>query len=235
MADTARSWDRALLALSRWHESGDREAGRAAVSFIEVELRLLVPSLVRRRWPDDLVEDAVQGVLERLVHKPLPDGVDDPRRYLARALRNRCIDQYEARRRRAEQSLEETSTGWEPPADIAESPAELTLRRERALQVQAAVAKLDLADRIVLKLEHAPEWLTESEIDWLATRTGPNLGGVRDAVAAARDMHALTRIFDPGEDDPDDPEQRRRRMERFRRRRTRARNKLRELLREVVR
>lgn len=235
MAETTMSWDRVLQALGRWHESGDREAGRAALSFIEVELRLMVPSLVRRTWPDDLIDDALQRVLERLVRKPLPPDIDDPRKYLARTLRNRCIDLYEARRRRQERSLDDAPAGWEPPADVAESPAELALQRERAHQVQAAVARLDVADRVVLKLDHAPEWLTNEEMDWLSSRTDVGATELRDAIAAADDMHALTRIFDPGDDDLDDPEARRKRMERFRRRRARARDKLRELLQEVVR
>ena len=228
------SWDHALESLRQWHEAGDREAGRAALSFIEVELRLMIPAAVRRTCPDDVIDEVLQGLLERLVRKPLPTGIRDPRGYLARSLRNRFTDQYKARRRRGERSLEDTPDGWEPPADPAHSPAAVTLQRERAHQVQTAVATLEVADRVVLKLEHAPEWLTGQELRWLASRTGVAPHDLRDAIAAADDTHALTRIFDPGDDDPDDADLRRRRMERFRRRRARARDKLRELLEEVV-
>jgi hypothetical protein len=44
-------------------------------------------------------------------------------------------------------------------------------------------------------------------------------------------MHEITRLFDPDEDDPNDPHGRRKRMERFRKRRDRAREQLLGLLR----
>ena len=235
MSERSVSWGNVLAVLARWHASGDRNAGRAAVSFLEVEFRLMVPGIVRRTWPEDLVDDAIQGILERLVKRPLPAGIDDSRRYLARALRNRCIDLYDARRRRREQSLDDAPAGWEPPADAAASPVEMALQEERVQQIQTAIAQLDISDRVVLKLDHAPEWLTEDETSWLARRAGLASRSLPAAIAAAHDMHALTRIFDPGDDNPDDAALRRKRMERFRRRRSRARERLREFLEEVGR
>lgn len=233
MTDAPMSWEGVLAALARWHDEGDREAGRAAVAFIEVELRLMVPALVRRTWPEDLIEDALHDVLERLVREPLAEVVHHPRRYITRALRNRCIDLYKARRRRQEHSLDDQPHGWEADVDAAESAEEARLRIERAQHVRAAVARLEIGDRVVLKLDHAPEWLNEEEVDWLALRAGVARESMRAEIAAAVDIHALTRLFDPGDDDPDDAELRRKRMERFRRRRARAREKLRVMLQEL--
>ncbi|MDP2270499.1 MAG: hypothetical protein Q8K32_07170 [Archangium sp.] len=227
------SWETLEAELRRWHESRDRVAGRAALTFLEAELRLMVPLQVRRTWPEDLVEDALRDFLLKLVDVPLPPGIENPRRYLARAFRNHCIDLHEARRRRREVSVEDGPAGWDPPADGSESPTEIALQGERARQLHAALRQLVIADRIVLKLDHAPELLDDDEVRWLAARTEMDAAAIRQAVASSEDMHAITRIFDPGDDDPDDPEIRRKRMERFRRRRARARQKLRVLLREV--
>jgi len=49
----------------------------------------------------------------------------------------------------------------------------------------------------------------------------------------AQDTYALTRIFDPVDDDPNDPQARRDRMERFRQRRGRARRQLRAMLEDL--
>lgn len=219
--------------LRRWHESRDREAGRTALAFLEGELRLMVPGLVRRTWPQDLVEDALRSFLVKLLEKPLPAPLDKPRGYVAQAFRNCCIDLHMAWRRRRESSIEDAPAGWEPPADSDESPADVASREEEAQLIRAAIGQLEIADRIALKLDDAPEWLDDEEVRWLSDCGGTSPLEVRRAVASAEDMHALTRVFDLGDDDPQDPQARRKRMERFRRRRARAREKLRELLREV--
>ena len=234
-AELPMSWDRLLAALERWHEAGDRMAGRAALSFAEVELRLMVPSIARRTGSDERIDDVLQGFLKGLVETPLPQGIDDARRYFARALRNRFIDAATAQQRRLERPQADRLPAWEEPADTAASPLEVAVRRERSVQVRAAIGQLALADRVAIKLDDAPEWLTETELDWLAVRGGTSRQDVWLAIVAAGNVYALTRIFDPGDGDPDDKEQRRKRMERFRRRRARAREKLRELLPEGIR
>lgn len=208
------------------------QLGRAVFCFIETELRLMMPALVRRRWPKDLIEDALQILLVKLIKEPLPNEVDDLRAYLRRAYRNHCIDRYRARARKRETSIEVASGEWPHPNEVATSPLYAILRDERRTQVHAVLARLSLDDRVVLKLEFAPEWLVEAEIAELAKHMASTPAEVRAAIDVACDMHALTRIFDPGEDDPDDPVARRKRMERFRRRRARAREKLRALLEE---
>ena len=225
-------WDNALSLLEQWHEERRPEVGRSVLRFIESELRLMTPALVRRSWPADLVEDALRDFLERLVDSRLPSEITDLRAYLRSAFRNHCIDGYRARARKRETSLEAGKGEWESPEEFSCSPLHSVLRDEQRARVHAAIARLSLVDRVVLKLELAPEWLDEAEAAWLAERTAQTPSDVREAIDAAEDMYALTRIFDPGDDDPDDPEVRRMRMERFRRRRARAREKLRAQLEE---
>lgn len=229
--DPRASWDNALDLLQRWHEERRPEVGRAVLRFLESELRLMIPALVRRSWPDDLVEDALRDFLVRLVEHRLPSDIADLRAFLRRAFRNHFINSYRARTRKREISFEASAAEWDRPEEAAASPLHAVLRDERRARVQAALARLSLVDRVVLKLELAPEWLDEEEVVWLAVRTASHPHEVRKAIHLADDMHALTRIFDPGDDDPDS-ETRRMRMERFRRRRARAREKLRALLEE---
>jgi DNA-directed RNA polymerase specialized sigma24 family protein len=226
------SWDAIGDELRRWHASGDREAGRSALAFLESELRRMVPGLARRTWPPDVIEDALRDFLVKVIEVPLPPGIDDLRRYLGRAFRNHCIDVHEARSRRRETSTNDAAEGWDPPIEDDVSPAAVVLVAERSRQLRAALQRLEIADSIALKLDDAPELLDDDEIRWLADRIGTEPATIREAVASAEDVHDLTRVFDPQDDNPDDPQERRKRMERFRRRRARARDKLRTLLRE---
>lgn len=230
--DPHATWENALDLLAMWHDERRTEVGRAVLRFIERELRTMTPAQVRRTWPRDLVEDALRDFLVRLIEHRLPTDVTDLRAYLRRAFGNHCIDSYRARARKRETRLEASAAEWERPEEPAASPLHAVLRDEQSARVHAALVRLSLVDRVVLKLELAPEWLEEEEVAWLAERTASTRQEVREAIEAADDMHALTRIFDPGDDDPDDPEARRMRMERFRRRRARAREKLRALLEE---
>lgn len=226
------SWDNAHALLLRWHTERRPAVGRGVLRFIETELRSMTPAVVRRSWPSDLVEDALREFLVRLLEHPLPSDVADLRAYLRRAFANHCIDGYRARARKRETSLEASAGEWEQPEPGTPAPLQAILHGEHRARLQAALASLSVVDRVVLKLELAPEWLGEGEVAWLAERMASNPQEVRAAIDAADDMHALTRIFDPGDDGPDDPEARRMRMERFRRRRARAREKLRVLLEE---
>jgi len=226
------SWDTIGDELRRWHASGDQEAGRSALAFLEPELRRMVPVLARRTWPGDVIEDALRDFLAKVIKVPLPPKIDDLRRYLGRAFRNHCIDVHEARSRRRETLVDAAAGGWEPPSEDGVSPATLVLEAERGRHLRAALQRLEIADRIVLKLDHAPELLDDDEVRWLADRAGMEPATIRQAVTSAEDVHDLTRVFDPEDDNPSDPQDRRKRMERFRRRRARARDKLRALLQE---
>lgn len=219
--------------LRRWHAARDQDALGSSLTFVETELRLMMPPVVQRAWIPQDIEDALSDFLLKLMKKPLPEGIADPRSYVARAFRNHCIDRHEARRRRREISDQEMAAGWEPAAKNHESSTDVVDDRDQAQALRAALQKLTIADRVVLKLELAPEWLDDEEAIWLASRSGQNLTHVRQAAASAEGMFELTRVFDPTDDDPRDRDARRKRMERFRRRRARAKEKLRELLPEV--
>lgn len=228
------TWEMVEGDLRRWHEVRDRNAARRALEFIEVELRLMIPPLVRRTWPQDHVEDAISSFLCMLLERPISEDLVSPRSYFRRAFTNHCIDAYRSRQRLREEPMEETFT----PLEMAPLPDEALMdadtRRERSGKLHKVLERMSLADRVVLKLEHAPEWLTSEEISWLAGRSHMDEAGVQEAVASSRTNHALSRIFDPGDDDPDDMAARRKRMERFRRRRARAREKLRAVLEGVI-
>jgi RNA polymerase sigma factor (sigma-70 family) len=219
-------WQKAVADLALWHTERARPAARSALTFIEAELRLAVPPLVRRTWPAEQLDDVLREFLTRLLDRPLPDDIDDPRHYLVRAFRNRCIDQHRAQQRRQEVAFPEPST-WEPP-DPSPTASEHLQAQERARALQAALDSLSVADRVAMKLVDAPEWLDDVELAWLSERAGVSLDAVLSAVRVARDVFALTELFDPAT--PGGADDRRQRMERFRRRRGRARDKLREIL-----
>lgn len=225
------TWETLRLALAKWHADRDRVLGRRVFTFLEQELRLMVPPLVRRAWPEDLVDDVLRSVLAELAQNPLKEGVLAIQPYLRRLLRNRFIDGNRRRRRRAEVPLTEVAQRSSEDVRVPES-LEVALRHNVAHRVNRALEQLSMADRVGLKLVEAPEWLNEDELSWLARRAGRSVTEVQTAIVAARDVHALTRMFDPGDDDADDRDARRRRMERFRRRRERALKKLRPLLTE---
>ncbi|MFH1465080.1 MAG: hypothetical protein ABIO70_11910 [Pseudomonadota bacterium] len=220
-------WTAALDALRAWHTHRDHASARRAIAFLEPELRLAVPALVQRTWPPELVKDTLREFLAALLEAPLPATIEHPERYLVRAFRNRCIDVHRARQRRREVPLEPFHMPEDAAAPSQTAEDEL-LRRARAMRVSQALSRLSMADRVALELVDAPEWLTEAEMRWLAARGHGDVALVRHAVQQARNIHALTLIFDPPQ--ADEPGDRRQRMERFRRRRARAREKLRDLL-----
>lgn len=219
-------WHNALADLAAWHSTRDRSAARSALTFIEPELRLAIPPLVRRTWPEEQVEDALREFLARLLERPLPENIDDPRRYILRSFGNRCIDLHRARQRRNEVAVAEGS-GWEPVEPGPDASQRMD-QEEQAAALREAIGSLPIADRVALKLVDAPEWLDPVELAWLVQRSGRDPDALRRAIIAAEDSFALTELFDPPT--PGQPDDRRLRMERFRRRRGRARDRLRTIL-----
>lgn len=219
-------WRQALADLRSWLDQRDALAARAALALIEPELRLAIPPLVRRTWPGEQVDDVLRDFLSRLLERPLPPRIDDPKRYILRSFRNRCIDIHRALQRRDEAPLQ-FAPGWEP---VDATPgADARLEEEgRANAMRAALLELPLADRVSVKLVDAPEWLDDAEIAWLAKRSNQSQSAILRAIEAATDIFALTEIFDPPT--PGETDDRRLRMERFRKRRARARDKLRATL-----
>jgi len=194
---------------------------------------MMAPQIAKAKWPKDLIDEALRSFIFKLLKKPLPDNIDNFAGYISRAFRNHCFDMHKARRSKKTISVEDTPDGWEPVDKITPSALVVALQRERSKKLHTAISKLDIADRIVLKLANAPEWLDEKEVLWLADRSNMTITEARLALSEADDMYAMSRVFDPGDDDPKDKAKRRTRMERFRKRRARARKKLRDLLQEV--
>ncbi|MCW8137961.1 MAG: hypothetical protein KIT58_03560 [Planctomycetota bacterium] len=223
------SWSSVLELLERWHRDRDHGAARTVFAFLEQELRREVSA----RQPE--LEDALRDVLARLVEAPLPPGVHDPRAYLVTALHRRGIDLVRAKQRRREHGGEQELIQFKLDRPRELEPGEAASSSERAERVRGAIRRLEIADRVALKLCDAPEWLDDEEVLWLASRLSCTSEEVHAAVGRAGDMHDLTRIYDPGTDDPRDPEARRKRMERFRKRRNRIAERVAQLLAEDAR
>lgn len=233
--EPSMDWQTAVEALSRWHAHHDRHAGRAAIAFLEVELQQMVPPLVRRTWPPDLIEDVVRELLRWLIEHPLPtEGIGNIRGYFRVTLRRRCLDEYDRRLRRPEDLLARAGVSPEDHLPAVPSALDAATDRDRAEQLHAALRQLKLPDRVALKLEHAPDWLDDEEAEWLAAGIGCSVSEARAKAAETQDMYEITRLFDPGDDDPSDAQARRKRMERFRKRRDRARDQMLELLKGKV-
>lgn len=224
LADDDHEWAGAVKNLATWHRARDRGAARAGLTFLEIQLRRRIPAEVRRRWPTEQVEDTLQGFLERLLSRPLPAAAAEaPAGYLCRAFRNWCIDVERGRRRRSTEP-------WDDDAEFAvarDRPDHAA--RERLEKTVAALGGLSVADRTALKLAHAPDLLTDEELDWLGARCGIAPAAVDARLRTNPSVYDLTLLFDPGPE-PTDAKGRRDRMERFRKRRERARERLQTLL-----
>lgn len=207
-------WRKSLSDLESWHQCRDRRAATAALTFFEVQFRATIPPAVRRRWPPEQVDDAIQAFLQRLLERPLPPQIDDPKAYLLRAFANACIDIERGRRRRPA----------EPCEDIEELPTseDPSDAKDRLLALESRLREMRIEDRVALKMVDAPLTLTDDEFAWLARRAGLAENEVRKRVLAHPPVYDLTFLFDPGPPSADASE-RRDRMERFRKRRERAR------------
>ena len=222
-AEEDASWARALSDLEAWHESGDRMAAQRALVHIEAFLRLRVPPVARRRWSSEQLDDVLQGFLERLLNKPLPPPIEKPAPYLSRAFKRWCIDRERGRKADRYEPWDEAT----PVQTTHQAPA----ASERLDRVAAALETLRMEDRVVLKMVDVPHALTWEELDWLGRRLRFSAEEVRDRLLSFPDKLGLTLVFDPGTP-PQDPKERRDRLERFRRRRSRARTRLRQALGE---
>jgi DNA-directed RNA polymerase specialized sigma24 family protein len=222
-------WDDALRSLARWHLCRDDAAGREVFDFLQHELRRMVPPKTRHRWAESEVDDAIATLLKKLVEKPLSPEIRELKPYLARALRNVCVDVERARGRRREQLYDAADV----PIDVEESllsavrsPEETIVERAQVESLLDGLLRLEIADRVALKLQLVPQALDAEELSWLAARNSTLISETLLQVQRATEVYDLTRIFDPGDDSPHDPAARRLRMERFRKRCARAREKL---------
>lgn len=200
---------------------------RAVFGFLEVELRLILPPMVKRALPEDQVDEVLQDILAKLVAAPVRGGVRDLKGYLRRALTNRFIDLERRRKRRPEELLDTMDVGdFEGPSEEGPQAVEALVAEEARAAVRAGLDALSVDDRVALKLDHAPEWLSEEELAWLAARAGSSVDEVTRRIAHADEVYALSRIFEPGDDEEGDDEARGRRLDRFLKRRIRAGKKL---------
>lgn len=211
------NWQEALRDLAAWHTHQDHTAAHRALSTIESWLRTRIPPAARARWSHDEIDDAIQGFLERLLNKPLPDDIDAPRAYLGRSFRNWCISRQRGRK-------SDRHAPWD------EDRAQETTNQAPAIKQQLARAaeelqNLSMKDRVVIKLVDLPWALTRNELTWLGQRSGRSAVETRDIVLNTHDKLTLSLLFDPGPP-PTTHKERRDRLERFRRRRSRAREKL---------
>lgn len=108
-----------------------------------------------------------------------------------------------------------------------ENPEDALQRGHAAIAIQRALDSLPIDDRVAVKLVHAVEWLTPSEMAWLAGRLRIERDDVPTAITAAGDRYELTKIFDPGDDSPTDLRARRQRLDRFLKRVDRALDRVR--------
>lgn len=229
------SWNHVAAALALWHDCQDRSAGRAALVFLESEFRAMVPTVVRRTWPPDLVEDTLRDLLRRLLERRcVPPDLHSPRGYFRNMLRNAFIEEHRQRQHRPDDLLAERDVGPDQIEDIAPGQFNQVADNERSTILRAALTQLSLPDRVALKLEHDPDWLDAEEAAWLAARNGCSVDEVVERASAVRDMYEITLLFDPSDDGPSDPQARRKRMERFRKRRDRARDQLLALLKGKI-
>ena len=223
MDDERQRWLSALDDLASWHTDRDRRAAERALGFLEKELRRRIPRRVRGRWPPEEIEEALQGVLMRFLQREIPEnGRQNPAAYVTKIFRNWCLDIERGRTRRATEPLTDAHAAQAATPAVGAAGLELS-------RLAAALADMPVEDRVVLKLAAAPATLTWGELTWLGSRTGESAEAVRDAVFACREVYDLTLIFDPGPP-PENTKERRKRMERFRKRRERARSKLRDAL-----
>ena len=220
--------------LRQWHENGCRESARVALRFLEKQFRSMIPGIVRRKWPEDLIESELQERLKKFLEEPLSDNIEKPERYFRKCLQHHFINVYRKQKGNLEmQRFDEGETLKSPPVEHSatftsstRSPEASLKELQRARSLHEALQQLSVADRVALKLVSCPLWLDDEEISWLAGRCEKKPDEVIAETKSIDDVYELTRLFDPGEDDPDDGKARRKRMERFRKRRSRARKKL---------
>lgn len=225
------TWDNAREWLDAWHRERRPRVGRAVFGFLEVELRLILPPMVKRALPEDQVDEVLQDVLAKLVADPVRGGVRDLKGYLKQVLKNRFIDLERKRKRRPEDLLDTVEVGeLEGPVDRGPRGVEALVAEEARAVVRRALDALSVDDRVALKLDHAPEWLSEEEVAWLAARAGSSVDEVTRRIAHADEVYALSRIFEPGDDEEGDEDARGRRLDRFLKRRKRAGKKLAKVL-----
>ncbi len=221
MSSGGTNWAAVVSGLGAWHGGGDRAAGERALVEVEQWLRTrIAPRLGRRAKAED-IESLFQDVLTRLWTEDLFTGVDAPAAFLWTVVRRMWIDRVRKRDRRTD------TVPLDPDAPRADpSPAD-PVHGVALEQVAAKLETLRIEDRVHVKICDLPHALSWEELEWMARRCGQSANAVRDAVLDREaDAYALSFLVDPGPE-PTTEKGRRDRLERFRRRRSRARERLR--------
>lgn len=216
-------WSDVPKLLNSWHSERDRLVLGQILRFVEAELRAKGRAIVRGQLYERHFEDALQRLLCLLMRKPLREEVRHPEKYLSNKLRWLCLDE----RRRAKDGRHTSLTADHVDADrMSPQPqaADAVLQtRSQTEALRSALRQLKTQDRVAILLVAAPQELTEPDLRWLASRCGLSVSATERAAIQAGDAYTCSLLFDPGDDDPDDLMLRRKRLERFRRRRGRAR------------
>ena len=225
-------WHDVQVQLRRWHQEGDRDSLRSALRFIEGELRNALPAAVKRGLPLADQDDAINSMLKRLIEQPLPEELDDLHSYLMAIFRNHCLDMGRKARRMAGRDAAFCEE-WPVHQPRGRTPEEELASARISRAINAAFEKLPIEDRVAAKLDLAPERLTPGELAWISGRLAVTPEDAATAIRHATDKYELTKIFDPGTDDPTDMDARRRRLDRFLKRVNRASQKLKAALRDM--
>ncbi|MFO0647977.1 MAG: hypothetical protein U0326_17190 [Polyangiales bacterium] len=160
----------------------------------------------------------MQEVVMQLQRKPLPSSPEHPRTYFGRALQNRALS---ALRRKSPELAAEVP---EPPPEL-DTPSQE--RQTAAREVLDALQSLTVEDRVALKLASAPEALDDGELDWLAARLNVSRYEARSLALTRERTEDLARLFE-GEHDATETRVALRAIDRFHKRISRARQRLRD-------
>ncbi len=223
-------WIDCYAGLVRWRVAGDRHAAEEALRFLEPQLRVRVPLWVREGLGQAAVDALVQSFLEKMLAVSLPQTVESPRGYLIRAFQNHARSEVRSLRRRKEvpeQDLPALSAAVEP-----DGPIEVERSRSRVLLL-AALERLSVEDRIILKLQIVPEWISPQDLLWLSGRTGASPAEISHRIICAEGSYELSLVFEPSTGRAGSKKDRSRRLDRFRKRKDRALERLRTAMKEV--
>lgn len=221
-------WVRFLECLERWYRFQDQTAGHEAFSFLEGECRRWIRSHGEKGASWDVLEDDIASFLQDWLRDGALDEITNPKAFFRQSFRNHCIDRLRSRQRGFGKAVRSVSVELadETAADVFETLS----AAEQAERVLLALGEFGIEDRVAVKLCDAPERLTESELGWIAARRGCEVEEIRGQLREASSSDDLSLLLELRSDDLEGAEARSRRIDRFRKRVSRARARLRDAL-----
>lgn len=231
-------WNNVYPLLLRFKATNDAVLGNVVFAFLHEKLSRMVPLKVGEAGRADVVQVFLRSLLEKKRETFAPN-VDNAQAWFRTGLKRKAIDIHRKLMRTPEGFLEtndpdesESTEAWLANIVFALEPSrescveQEALARENARRIEDAMAQIKVPSRTILRLLLAPENLSDTESDWLSEQMGADVEVVRKrALEAAGDARACSFLVDPpvvGEEDDS-----RKRLERFRKRRARARDELR--------